>query len=71
MGISIEDQKNIFERFYRVGDIQQHFPGMGIGLYVCDQVIKKHDGAIWVESEKGKGSTFSFTLPLNERKNDE
>jgi PAS domain S-box-containing protein len=71
MGISIEDQKNIFERFYRVGDIQQHFPGMGIGLYVCDQVIKKHGGTIWVESEKGRGSTFSFTLPLNERKNDE
>ena len=67
MGISIEDQKRIFERFYRVGDIQQHFPGMGIGLYICDQIIKNHEGTLWVESEKGKGSTFSFTLPLNER----
>jgi len=67
MGISIEDQKRIFERFYRVGDIQQHYPGMGIGLYICDQIIKNHDGTLWVESEKGKGSTFSFTLPLNER----
>jgi PAS domain S-box-containing protein len=71
MGISMEDQKRIFERFYRVGDIQQHFPGMGIGLYVCDQIIKNHEGTLWVDSEKGKGSTFSFTLPLNERAGDE
>ena len=71
MGISLEDQKRIFERFYRVGDIQQHFPGMGIGLYVCDQIIKNHEGSLWVDSEKGKGSTFSFTLPLNERVNHE
>ncbi|MBK0380593.1 PAS domain-containing protein [Mucilaginibacter segetis] len=67
MGISMENQKRIFERFYRVGEIQQQFPGMGIGLYVCEQVIKNHGGSLWVESEPGKGSTFSFTLPLNER----
>jgi PAS domain S-box-containing protein len=71
MGINIEDQKRIFERFYRVNDIQQHFPGMGIGLYICDQIIKNHNGTLWVESEKGRGSTFSFTLPLNERVNNE
>jgi len=65
MGISIEDQKKIFERFFRSGEIQEHFPGMGIGLYICDQIIKNHEGNLWVESEKGKGSTFSFTLPLN------
>lgn len=65
MGINPEDQKKIFDRFFRVGEIQQRFPGMGIGLYVCDQIIKNHGGSLWVESEKGKGSTFSFTLPLN------
>lgn len=65
MGISPEDQKKIFDRFFRVGEVQQRFPGMGIGLYVCDQIIKNHGGNLWVESEKGKGSTFSFTLPLN------
>lgn len=65
MGIRQEDQKKIFDRFFRVGDIQQRFPGMGIGLYICDQIIKNHGGTLWVESEFGKGSTFSFTLPLN------
>lgn len=64
MGISTEDQKKIFERFFRAGDIQQRFPGMGIGLYVCEQIIKDHQGTLWVESEKGRGSTFSFTLPI-------
>lgn len=65
MGINQEDQKKIFDRFFRVGEIQQRFPGMGIGLYICDQIIKNHNGSLWVESELGKGSTFSFTLPLN------
>lgn len=67
MGISSEEQVRIFDRFYRVSDIQQRFPGMGIGLYICDQIIKNHGGTLWVESEKGKGATFSFTLPLNNR----
>ncbi|MBL4676769.1 MAG: PAS domain S-box protein [Mucilaginibacter sp.] len=71
MGIKMEDQKKIFERFYRVGEIQQRFPGMGIGLYVCDQIIKNHGGTLWVESEPGRGATFNFTLPLDERTSDE
>jgi PAS domain S-box-containing protein len=71
MGISYEDQKRIFERFFRVGEIQQRFPGMGIGLYLCDQIVKNHGGTLWVDSEKGQGSTFSFTLPLNKEGNDE
>lgn len=66
VGISPEDQKRVFERFFRVGEIQQRFPGMGIGLYICDQIIKNHNGSLWVESEKGKGATFSFTLPIKE-----
>ena len=71
MGISYENQKRIFERFFRVGEIQQRFPGMGIGLYLCDQIIKNHGGTLWVDSEKGKGSTFSFTLPIKQEGNDE
>ncbi|WP_253187503.1 sensor histidine kinase, partial [Mucilaginibacter polytrichastri] len=64
VGINMEDQKKIFDRFFRVGEVQQRFPGMGIGLYICDQIIKNHGGSLWVESEPGKGSTFNFTLPL-------
>lgn len=67
MGINHDEQKKIFERFYRVSEIQTKYPGMGIGLYVCDQIIKNHGGTLWVDSEKGKGSNFSFTLPLKER----
>lgn len=65
MGISLNDQKKIFERFYRVQHIQQQFPGMGIGLYICEQIVKRHRGTLWVDSEEGKGATFSFTLPLD------
>ncbi len=65
LGMNEEDKKKVFERFYRGNDIQKKFPGMGIGLYICDQIIKNHQGSLWVESEKGKGSVFSFTLPKN------
>ena len=71
LGISAEDQKRIFERFFRGGDVQKRFPGMGIGLYVCYQIIKNHGGTIWVDSQEGKGSTFSFTIPINGRANHE
>lgn len=64
LGINAEDQKRVFERFFRVSDIQLRFAGMGIGLYVCEQIIKDHGGSLWVESEKGHGSTFSFTIPI-------
>lgn len=63
VGMNSEDQKKVFERFFRAGEIQKRFPGMGIGLYICDQIIKNHGGTLWVESEVGKGSTFSFTIP--------
>lgn len=65
LGIPPEDRLKIFERFYRVDNIQRRFPGMGIGLYLCSEIIKNHGGTLWVDSELGKGSTFSFTLPLN------
>jgi PAS domain S-box-containing protein len=65
VGMTSEDKKRVFERFYRGNDIQKRFPGMGIGLYVCDQIIKNHKGSLWVESEQGKCSVFSFTLPID------
>lgn len=64
MGISAQDQTKIFERFFRARDIQKKFPGMGIGLYICHEIVAGHQGTLWVESEMGSGSTFNFTLPI-------
>ncbi|WP_114941817.1 ATP-binding protein [Mucilaginibacter endophyticus] len=62
------EQQKIFERFYRVGDVQRQFRGMGTGLYISSEIIKNHDGTLWVETKPGKGSLFSFTLPLDRSK---
>jgi signal transduction histidine kinase len=65
MGISQEDIPKLFERYYRVKSSgYQHVSGFGIGLYICCEIIKRHEGDIWAESEPGKGSTFYFTLPV-------
>jgi len=64
IGINMKDHKRIFERFYRAEDISEKFPGVGVGLYVCNEIIKEHNGTLWVDSEAGKGSTFSFTIPI-------
>lgn len=65
MGIAANKLGKIFSRFYRVDDLNPHISGLGIGLYLCYEIITQHDGKIWAESELGKGSTFYFTLPLN------
>ncbi len=65
IGIAAGEHKKIFENFYRVkGKDEQTFPGFGIGLYVVSEILKQHDGQVWVNSEKNKGSTFYFSLPL-------
>ncbi|MCG2613353.1 PAS domain S-box protein [Terrimonas sp. NA20] len=65
VGIRQEDLTRVFERFYRVHDFEtRNISGFGIGLYLCAEIIKRHGGKIWVESELGKGSTFRFTLPV-------
>lgn len=64
IGIAREHQGNIFNRFYRVSDPEEKtYPGLGIGLYLSHEIIKRHDGDLTVTSEKGKGSLFRFTLP--------
>jgi signal transduction histidine kinase len=69
IGISPRDQNRIFDRFYQIGDPRARMsPGLGLGLYIAAQIIKAHHGKIWVDSVKGKGSTFSFSLPLNRNK---
>jgi signal transduction histidine kinase len=65
IGIPSDSQERVFERFYRgSSDVEQRFPGLGIGLYIAHQIIGHHAGRIWVESVQGQGSTFSFALPL-------
>lgn len=66
IGISTKGQQRVFEQFYRVtGENQSTFQGMGIGLYICAEIIKKEGGKIWVESVAGKGSVFYVWLPLS------
>ena len=66
IGIAAEDQDKIFERFYRVaGKDEKTFPGFGIGLFIVKEIIQRHNGNIWVTSEKGKGSAFTFMLAIN------
>ena len=66
-GIGIPEQAmpHLFERFYRAKDSMAR-GGAGLGLYISKQIIEAHGGRIWAESQPGKGSTFSFTLPLNQ-----
>ena len=68
IGIDEAHQQKIFERFYQVHDTaEKGASGLGIGLYISNQIIKRHNGQMKVESVRGEGSTFSFTLPLFQR----
>ena len=64
IGIPLEKQKGLFGKFYQVQN-PQHPGGTGLGLYVSKGIVEIHDGKIELESEEGKGTTVSFTLPLN------
>ncbi|UEG54781.1 response regulator [Mucilaginibacter daejeonensis] len=65
MGIKADDLERLFDRYYRVDNVQmQNIAGFGIGLYLSAEIIKRHNGRIWAESEVGNGSTFHFTLPV-------
>ncbi|MHB9130233.1 MAG: PAS domain-containing sensor histidine kinase [Armatimonadota bacterium] len=62
-GIAPEDVPYLFDRFYRAKGTEKA-EGIGLGLYIAKKLVEAHQGRIWVQSEVGKGSTFSFTLPV-------
>jgi signal transduction histidine kinase len=65
IGISAADQQVIFEKFRQVGDMMTQKPqGTGLGLAISRQIISHFGGRLWVTSQPGAGSTFSFTIPL-------
>jgi len=63
-GIPPDDLPKLFQRFYRT-TAERRAEGIGLGLYITRMLVEAHGGRIWVESEAGKGSTFSFTLPID------
>jgi len=68
VGISKDKQEKVFDRFFRVsGPDKETYPGLGLGLYISNEIIKRLHGRIWVQSVEGKGSTFCFTIPFQKK----
>ena len=63
-GIAKDQLPHLFDRYYRADQKGNQISGLGLGLYICAEIIKKHDGSIGAESEIGKGTTFWFMLPI-------
>lgn len=67
IGIPADKTAKVFQQFYRVSGSKQHtFPGLGIGLYISSEIIKREGGEIWVDSVLDQGSSFYFTIPLKQ-----
>jgi signal transduction histidine kinase len=66
IGIPQEQQAKIFDRFYRSETLPKNtYQGLGLGLYIAMDIVKKHNGRMGVKSEPGKGAEFWFSLPIN------
>jgi PAS domain S-box-containing protein len=68
IGIPEHHQNKVFDRFYRVNSAQtQTYPGLGLGLYICSEIIRRHGGSIAVESTEGEGAVFRFSIPCRQQ----
>jgi len=64
IGIPADQQQHLFERYFRARNVStRSYGGLGLGLYICQDIVARHGGRIWVESEVGRGSTFYVALP--------
>ncbi len=67
VGISLDEQDKIFNRFYQIeSSSTRENSGMGLGLSICKDIVEAQGGRLWIESKKGEGCKFAFTLPLCE-----
>jgi signal transduction histidine kinase len=62
-GIPAAEQVHIFSQFYRVREKDRNISGLGLGLYITKEIVERHGGRIWVESEPGEGAAFKFAVP--------
>ncbi|WP_207423233.1 PAS domain-containing protein [Desertivirga brevis] len=69
-GIGIDESHldKLFDRFYRVDNTAMRFEGLGLGLFISSEILKRHNGSFWIESEPGIGTIFYFRLPIEELK---
>ena len=65
VGIAPEDQETVFEEFRQVGTSDKKVEGTGLGLTLCRKFVELHRGRIWVKSQVGVGSTFTFAIPMH------
>jgi signal transduction histidine kinase len=70
VGIAPEDQEAVFAEFRQVGTAAKKVEGTGLGLTLCRKFIELHGGKIWVTSQVGVGSTFTFTIPVHPESSD-
>jgi len=64
IGISKKDLDGMFDRYYRIEGSEYRFQGLGLGLFISSEILKRHGGSISIQSEPGKGSVFTFELPV-------
>jgi PAS domain S-box-containing protein len=67
IGIAEDSLDKLFDRYYRVDNTAMRFEGLGLGLFISSEILKRHQGSFWIESKEGIGSTFFFRLPLKQK----